>query len=65
LATADEHVEVDALLVSREHGLVASCWLRGRPADDAEWDQVIEDQDRLSAVLEKQPRAARSRRTND
>jgi hypothetical protein len=37
LATADERVEVDALLVSREHGLVAFLLTKDMPTDD-NWD---------------------------
>jgi superfamily I DNA and RNA helicase len=51
LATADERVEVDALLVSSDHGLVAFLIADGVPADDG-WAAVVEDQDRLYAVLE-------------
>jgi superfamily I DNA and RNA helicase len=51
LATADERVEVDALLVSRAHGLVAFL-IAGVPARGEQWRDLIEDQDRLYAVLE-------------
>src|SRR5260221_12254398 len=50
LANADERVDVDGLLVSAEHGLVA--FLIGSvPESDAEWEEAISTQDRLYAVL--------------
>lgn len=52
LATADERVEVDALLVSKSHGLVAFLLAEQVPSSKAEWNEVIEAQDRLYAVLE-------------
>jgi superfamily I DNA and RNA helicase len=52
LATADERVEVDALLVSGDHGLIAFLIADGVPTDEEDWNQVVEDQDRLYAVLE-------------
>jgi len=52
LATADERVEVDALLVSRAHGLVAFLLADSLPTSDEEWTAVIAEQDRLFAVLE-------------
>jgi len=52
LATADERVEVDALLVSREHGLVAFVLAKDLPRDATGWPQIIAEQDRLYAVLE-------------
>ena len=52
LATADEKVEVDALLVSRRHGLVAFLISDGVPASEADQDEAIVEQDRLFAVLE-------------
>ena len=51
LATADQRVEVDALLVSRAHGLVAFLFADDIPTTDGDWDKYIEDQDRLFAVL--------------
>ena len=51
LATADERVEVDALLVSREHGLSAFLLADDLP-DEETWPQVVAEQDRLFAVLE-------------
>jgi superfamily I DNA and RNA helicase len=52
LATADEKVEVDALLVGGEHGLVAFLLAEGTPEHDEDWEQLTEEQDRLYAVLE-------------
>lgn len=52
LATADERVDVDALLVSREHGVVAFLLADGAPASAEEWAAVIDLQDRLYTVLE-------------
>lgn len=37
LATADERVVVDALLVSRTHGLVAFLLAESLPRDDEDW----------------------------
>ncbi len=52
LATADERVEVDALLVSESNGLVAFLLADSLPSSDEEWQEVIAEQDRLFAVLE-------------
>jgi hypothetical protein len=52
LATADERVEVDALQVSRDHGLVAFLLPDTVPVGAGEWDRLVSDQDRLYAVLE-------------
>lgn len=52
LATADQNVDVDALLVSREHGLVAFLFSDDVPASEEEQDDAIAQQDRLYAVLE-------------
>lgn len=52
LATADERVEVDALLVSRDHGLVAFLLPDAVPGKVSEWDRLVSDQDRLYAVIE-------------
>lgn len=51
LAAAEERVEIDALLVSQERGLVAFLLAEGLPGDVG-WDNVIHEQDRLYAVLE-------------
>jgi superfamily I DNA and RNA helicase len=52
LATADERVEVDALLVTREHGLVAFLLADYSPAESDGWGDIVAEQDRLFAVLE-------------
>ena len=52
LATADEKVEVDALLVSRDRGLVAFLLADSVPHEPAEWANFIEQQDRLYTVLD-------------
>src|SRR4051812_39609157 len=52
LATADERVEVDALLVSAAHGLVAFLLADETPTTEQDWERVVEDQDRLYGVLE-------------
>jgi superfamily I DNA and RNA helicase len=52
LATADERIEVDTLLVSSEHGLVAFLLAESVPGNDEEWAETVEDQDRLYAILE-------------
>ncbi|MGV9976503.1 DEAD/DEAH box helicase [Micromonospora wenchangensis] len=65
LATADDRVEVDALLVSQSHGLVAFLLADDVPTDQAEWDHAIEAQDKLFTVLEsylKRHEALRHRR---
>ncbi|MFE6645026.1 DEAD/DEAH box helicase [Nocardioides sp. NPDC057772] len=52
LATADERVEVDALLVSRTHGLVAFLVAGDVPTSPESQSDAIASQDRLFAVLE-------------
>lgn len=52
LATADDRVDIDALLVTREHGLVALLLSNDLPRSPEDWDGVIAEQDRLYAVLE-------------
>lgn len=52
LATADDMVEVGALLVSRDHGLVAFLLADAIPVDEDSWTAAVEEQDRLYAVLE-------------
>lgn len=52
LATADEKVEIDALLVSREHGLVAFLFAPRLPDTVDDWAAFVSSQDRLFAVLE-------------
>jgi superfamily I DNA and RNA helicase len=52
LATADERVNVDALLVSRDHGLAAFQFSETVPGSQPEWAAVVAAQDRLFGVLE-------------
>lgn len=52
LASSDERVEIDALLVSQEHGLVAFLVALAVPVIDDDWAPLVESQDRLYAVLE-------------
>lgn len=52
LATADDRVEVDALLVSKDHGLVAFLIANDLPSTLDERAEAIAEQDRLYGVLE-------------
>lgn len=52
LATADDRVEVDALLVSQQYGLIAFRFADGLPGDDEDWDQLISEQDTIYNTLE-------------
>jgi superfamily I DNA and RNA helicase len=52
LTSADDQVEVGALLVSRDHGLVAFLLGDTQPSDPVEWMRYVDDQDRLYAILE-------------
>jgi superfamily I DNA and RNA helicase len=52
LATADQRVEIDALLVCQAHGLVAFLLAQDIPTTPEGWTEPIADQDRLYAVLE-------------
>lgn len=52
LTTADDRVEVDALLVSKAHGLVAFLLGNSIPRDAEGWDVASAAQDRLFNVLE-------------
>lgn len=52
LATADDRVDIDALLVTREHGLVAVLLGDDLPRTAEDWEEVVAEQDRLFAVLE-------------
>lgn len=54
IASADETVTVDALLVCREHGLVVFSFQDLAPPTDDEvtWDQIRDEQDRLYFILE-------------
>jgi len=51
LASADERVYVDALLVSGERGLIAFQIADDVPHQDGDWREHIENQDRLYAML--------------
>src|SRR4051794_30133289 len=52
LATADQKMNVDALLVSPDHGLAAFLIAETVPTSDDDWEQLVDDQDRLYAALE-------------
>ncbi|BDU04602.1 DEAD/DEAH box helicase [Nocardia cyriacigeorgica] len=52
LNTADERVEIDALLVSKDHGLVAFLLADEMPATTADWSRFVETQDRLYAAID-------------
>jgi superfamily I DNA and RNA helicase len=52
LSSADERVYVDALLVSRDHGLVAFQLAEGVPGANGDWAKYIADQDRLYGALD-------------
>lgn len=52
LASADESVYIDALLVSGEHGLVAFQIADGLPLSAPDWTIYVGEQDRLYAALE-------------
>ncbi len=51
LATVDDHVDVDALLVSPERGLVAFILAHDQPQDQQSIGDAIKTQDRLFGVL--------------
>ncbi|MDR7168947.1 superfamily I DNA and RNA helicase [Nocardia kruczakiae] len=44
-------MDVDALLVSQDHGLVAFLLAEGQPTTGVEWDPYVETQDRLYSAL--------------
>lgn len=52
LATADDRVEIDALLVSKSHGLIAFRFSDRRPASESDWTALSDEQDRIFNVLE-------------
>lgn len=52
LATADDPVYIDALLVSHDHGLVAFQIAEGVPHQIEDWDPYVDSQDRLFTALE-------------
>lgn len=52
LATTDEVVVVDALLVSRDHGLFAFILAGQEPNGPINWTEIEDDQDALHAALQ-------------
>lgn len=52
LATADDRVDVDALLVGQEHGLVAFHLASDVPSSQSAFEAVADEQDKLYRVLE-------------
>lgn len=54
LASADERVHVDALLASRDHGVVAFQIAEANPTTVEDWQGVVDSQNGLYAVLDSQ-----------
>lgn len=54
LSSADDRVQVDALLASGEHGVIAFQIAETLPSSTGEWAEVVDHQNRLFAVLESQ-----------
>lgn len=52
LATADDRVEIDALLVSRSHGLIAFRFADALPSSEEDWERLSREQDRIYNALE-------------
>jgi superfamily I DNA and RNA helicase len=52
LATADDRVEIDALLISQAHGLFAFRFADALPEDENDWKRLAEEQDRIFNALE-------------
>jgi hypothetical protein len=52
LATVDEKVFIDCLVVSQEHGLAAFLLAEGSPNHNGEWARYVAEQDELFSVLE-------------
>lgn len=52
LATADDKVEIDALLVTPGHGLVAYRIADRIPENEGDWRELVREQDRLYNVLD-------------
>ncbi len=52
LMTADERVEVDALLVCQAHGLIAFRFAEGLPHSEDDWGRLADEQDRIYNALE-------------
>ncbi|MEU8854197.1 ATP-binding domain-containing protein [Streptomyces sp. NPDC048556] len=66
LATAEDNVEVDALMVSRSHGVVAFLLAESIPRTTQDWAAIQAQQDRLYDVLDStlsKHRSLRRRRT--
>ena len=52
LATADDRVEIDALLVSEAHGLIAFRFADSLPGSQDDWERFSREQDRIYNALE-------------
>lgn len=52
LSTADDRVEIDALLVSQDHGLIAFRFADDVPEEESEWQRLSDEQDRVFNALE-------------
>ena len=52
LANADQRVEVDALLISQAHGLVAFLFADGVPSSQDDWLETVARQDAVYALLD-------------
>ena len=52
LTTADDRVDVDALLVCQTHGLIAFRFAEGRPESEEDWERLADEQDRIYNALE-------------
>jgi len=52
LATADDRVEIDALLISQAHGLIAFRFAEANPNDESDWKRLADEQDRIYNALE-------------
>lgn len=52
LATADDRVEIDALLVSQTRGLIAFRFAGDMPITDGDWIRLSSEQDRIFNALE-------------
>lgn len=52
LATADDRVEIDALLVSQTRGLIAFRFADSLPAAQSDWERLSSEQDKIFNALE-------------
>lgn len=52
LATADDRVEIDALLISQAHGLFAFRFADASPESESDWRRLADEQDRIYNALE-------------